>query len=216
MSDKNLKQFDPEAPTNHESGSPSSSSTVKDSSSIKSNSKLQVDPTYVRVPLSKPKFALVYLGLALAILLAALDQTIVSTALKAITEELKQQDFIPWIGSAYLLTATSTSALYGKFADVFGRKWVFVFAILVFEIGSFICGAASSMPMLVVGRGVAGIGEYFVVFFLIVSAETGWSCFFLAFMSCMALKRAIFMVEFSAGFLHSESDRSHRFLKTTF
>ncbi|KAJ3415401.1 hypothetical protein HDV05_004995 [Chytridiales sp. JEL 0842] len=117
-----------------------------------------VDPNFVLVPLSKRAFILVYIGLALAILLAALDQTIVSTALRAITADLKQQELIAWIGSAYLLTATSTSILYGKLADIFGRKAVIIFAIAIFELGSAICGAATSMTMLIVGRAVAGIG----------------------------------------------------------
>jgi hypothetical protein len=70
-----------------------------------------VDPTSVKVPLTKIQFLLVYIGLALAIFLAALDSTIVATALDAIVNDLKQQDLLPWIGSAYLLTATSFSAL---------------------------------------------------------------------------------------------------------
>ncbi|KAJ3111399.1 hypothetical protein HK100_002703, partial [Physocladia obscura] len=113
---------------------------------------------YVRVELGTTQFVLVYLGLLLAILLAALDQTIVSTALKVITEDLGHQDLIPWIGSAYLLTAAPLGTLYGKFADIFGRKWVFVFAIVAFELGSLVCGIANSMVTLIVGRAVAGIG----------------------------------------------------------
>ncbi|KAJ3411118.1 hypothetical protein HDV05_002727 [Chytridiales sp. JEL 0842] len=137
---------------------PLSNSTTESTSTDIQKHQSPADPTFVKVPLEKPKFILVFVGLTLAILLAALDQTIVSTALRAIATDLGGQDLIPWIGSAYLLTSTSTSALYGKFADIFGRKWVFVFAIVVFEIGSFICGAASTMTMLVIGRGVAGIG----------------------------------------------------------
>ncbi|KAI8909272.1 major facilitator superfamily domain-containing protein [Powellomyces hirtus] len=65
---------------------------------------------------------------------------------------------IAWIGVAYLLTATAFSPTYGKLADIFGRKPMFVAAILIFEIGSAICGAATSMPMLIVGRAIAGVG----------------------------------------------------------
>ncbi|ORY39947.1 MFS general substrate transporter, partial [Rhizoclosmatium globosum] len=101
---------------------------------------------------------LVYIGLMLGLFLSSLDQTIVTTALKAIVEDLGDQPLIPWLGSAYLLTAAPVQTLYGKFADIFGRKWVFVFAISVFEIGSLICGAATSMAMLIAGRAIAGIG----------------------------------------------------------
>ncbi|KAJ3384555.1 hypothetical protein HDU84_002867 [Entophlyctis sp. JEL0112] len=114
--------------------------------------------TYVRVPLTRTEFVLVYAGLLLAILLAALDQTIVATALRTIVNDFGHQELIPWIGSAYLLTAAPLGTLYGKFADIFGRKWVFVFAITIFETGSLICAVSNSMVVLIVGRAVAGIG----------------------------------------------------------
>ncbi|KAJ3091152.1 hypothetical protein HK100_007261, partial [Physocladia obscura] len=112
----------------------------------------------IKIVLSKPQFILVYISLILSIFMAALDQTIVSTALKAIVVDLRHQQLIPWIGSAYLMTAAPVGTLYGKFADIFGRKWVFVFAIVVFELGSLLCGVATSMEFLIVGRAVAGIG----------------------------------------------------------
>ncbi|KAJ3076782.1 hypothetical protein HDU98_000082 [Podochytrium sp. JEL0797] len=116
------------------------------------------DGTFVRVPLTKTQFVLVYLGLLLAIFLASLDQTIVSTALGSIVQEFGNQELIPWIGTAYLLTAAPLGTLYGKFADIFGRKWVFVFAIVVFELGSLLCAISTSMPFLIIARAVAGIG----------------------------------------------------------
>ncbi|KAJ3126439.1 hypothetical protein HK100_010242 [Physocladia obscura] len=114
--------------------------------------------THVRVPLEKTQFILVYVGLLLAIMLGALDQTIVATALKSIVAEFGHQDLIPWIGSAYLLTAAPFGTVYGKFADIFGRKPVFLFSIVTFEVGSLICGASNSMEMLIAGRTIAGIG----------------------------------------------------------
>ncbi|KAJ3215525.1 hypothetical protein HDU67_000313 [Dinochytrium kinnereticum] len=117
-----------------------------------------VDPDFIRVPLPKTQFALVFLGLALSILLAALDQTIVATALEKIVKDLGSQELIPWIGSGYLLTATSVAAVYGKFADIFGRKSVFIFALIIFEVGSVVCAIANNLPVLIVGRAVAGIG----------------------------------------------------------
>ncbi|KAJ3378210.1 hypothetical protein HDU84_007832 [Entophlyctis sp. JEL0112] len=112
----------------------------------------------VKVPLGRAQFALVYLGLMLAVLLASLDQTIVATALKAIVIDLGHQELISWIGSAYLLTAAPLGTLYGKFADIFGRKAMFLFALVTFELGSLICGLAPTMEVLIVGRAVAGVG----------------------------------------------------------
>ncbi|KAJ3205301.1 hypothetical protein HDU82_005295 [Entophlyctis luteolus] len=119
-----------------------------------------VDPkfTTVRVPLGKAQFALVFSALILGILLAALDQTIVSTALKKLVNELGHEDLTSWIGSAYMMTSCMFCSLYGKFADIFGRKFTFIAAVTVFEIGSLLCGVASSMAMLIVGRAIAGIG----------------------------------------------------------
>ncbi|KAJ3158888.1 hypothetical protein HK101_001219 [Irineochytrium annulatum] len=116
------------------------------------------DPSYVRVPLGYWQFVLVYLGLGLAIFLAALDQTIVATALKAIVLDLDGENLISWIGSAFLLATTSVAALYGKFADIFGRKSVFIFALIVFELGSMVCALAPTMEWLIFGRAVAGVG----------------------------------------------------------
>ncbi|KAI9340534.1 major facilitator superfamily domain-containing protein [Obelidium mucronatum] len=111
-----------------------------------------------RVRLSKFQFVMVFMGLSFAIFLAALDQTIVSTALKSIIADFGHQDLIAWIGSSYLLTACTFSTLYGKFADIFGRKVIFLLAIIIFEIGSLLCGAAQSMEGLIVGRAIAGVG----------------------------------------------------------
>ncbi|KAI9359947.1 major facilitator superfamily domain-containing protein [Zopfochytrium polystomum] len=98
---------------------------------------------------------MVFVALLLAILLAALDQTIVSTILRVVVADLGKQELISWVGSASLM---SQFLSYGRLSDIFGRKWVFVFAIVVFEIGSAICGAANSMIMLIVGRAIAGVG----------------------------------------------------------
>ncbi|KAI8607918.1 major facilitator superfamily domain-containing protein, partial [Chytriomyces sp. MP71] len=104
------------------------------------------------------QFTMVYIGLLMAILLASLDGTIVSTALKAIIQDFGRQDLAAWLGSSYLLTAAPLGTLYGKLADIFGRKWTFVFAILVFEVGSVLCAVATSMEFLIAARAIAGIG----------------------------------------------------------
>ncbi|KAJ3103142.1 hypothetical protein HDU97_010350 [Phlyctochytrium planicorne] len=117
-----------------------------------------VDPNFIKVPLPQLQFILVFIGLSLAILLAALDQTIVSTALKAIIFDIGGQNLLPWVGSAYLLTATSSAGLYGKLADIFGRKMVFLFSIVIFEAGSLVSAIASTMPVLIIGRAISGVG----------------------------------------------------------
>ncbi|KAJ1555907.1 hypothetical protein HK405_010850 [Cladochytrium tenue] len=114
----------------------------------------------VRVPLSKFEFVMVYIGLVLVLLLSSLDQTIVSTALDTVVQQFGKQSLIPWVGSAYLMAAASVSMFYGKANDIFGRKWMLVMIVIVFEAGSAVCGAAQSMEMLIVGRALAGLGRY--------------------------------------------------------
>jgi EmrB/QacA subfamily drug resistance transporter len=101
---------------------------------------------------------LVFFGLMLALLLAALDQMIVATALPKIVGELHGLDRMSWAITAYLLTATVGLPLYGKLGDLFGRKGVFQFAIAVFVAGSALAGRAGTMDQLVAFRAVQGIG----------------------------------------------------------
>ncbi|KAI8607604.1 major facilitator superfamily domain-containing protein [Chytriomyces sp. MP71] len=104
------------------------------------------------------QFVLVFVGLAFAVFLAALDQTIVAVALQAISSEFNSLALINWIATAYFLSATAFIPVYGQLADVFGRKSVFLLAITIFEIGSLLCGVATSMNMLIAARAVAGLG----------------------------------------------------------
>ncbi|MEV0178864.1 MFS transporter [Streptomyces sp. NPDC050625] len=101
---------------------------------------------------------LVFFGLMLALLLAALDQMIVATALPRIVGELHGLDRMSWAITAYLLTATVGLPVYGKLGDLLGRKGVFQFAIAVFVIGSALAGRARSMDQLIAFRAVQGIG----------------------------------------------------------
>lgn len=100
----------------------------------------------------------IYAGLMVALLLAALDQTIVATALPKVVSDLGGLSQYSWVFTAYLLASTVTVPLYGKLGDVYGRKPLFLFAIVVFLIGSALCGLAQNMTELVVFRGVQGIG----------------------------------------------------------
>src|SRR5207244_12935042 len=94
----------------------------------------------------------------LGMLLAALDQTIVATALPRIVSDLHGLDHLSWVVTAYLVTSTVTVPLYGKLSDLYGRKRLFAFAIVVFLIGSALCGAAPSMTRLISFRGLRGLG----------------------------------------------------------
>lgn len=100
----------------------------------------------------------VFSGLMLAMLLAALDQTIVATALPTITGDLGGLNHLSWVVTAYLLATTVVMPLYGKVGDVLGRKQVFQFAIVVFLIGSAASGWAHSMAELIAFRALQGIG----------------------------------------------------------
>ena len=97
-------------------------------------------------------------GLMVGMLLAALDQTIVSTALKSIVEDFNGLTHYTWVVTAYLLTSTASTPLYGKISDLYGRRPVFQFAIITFLIGSFAAGAATSMTQLIAFRAVQGLG----------------------------------------------------------
>ena len=97
-------------------------------------------------------------GLMVGMLLAALDQTIVSTALKSIVEDFNGLSHYTWVVTAYLLTSTASTPLYGKISDLYGRRPVFQFAIVTFLIGSFLAGAAQNMVQLIAFRAVQGLG----------------------------------------------------------
>ncbi|PWN54306.1 MFS general substrate transporter [Violaceomyces palustris] len=107
----------------------------------------------------KNNFALVMPGIMLVVFLAALDQTIVSTSLPTISERLHGgPSSYSWVGTAYLLSSTALIPLYGRLSDLTGRKPLLFGAIIVFLIGSALCGAAQNMTWLCVCRGVQGVG----------------------------------------------------------
>ncbi len=108
--------------------------------------------------LSHRQILLVIGGLMLGMLLAALDQTIVSTALPHIVGDLGGLDHLSWVVTAYLLSSTASTPLYGKLSDLYGRRPVYRTAIIVFLIGSVLAGAAQSMLQLVAARAVQGLG----------------------------------------------------------
>ncbi len=111
-------------------------------------------------PLRGRKLAAVISGLLLGMLLAALDQTIVGTAMPTIFRELggSLQDY-SWVVTAYLLTSTITVPIYGKLSDLWGRKWFFMGGIIVFLAGSALSGASQNITQLIIFRGIQGVGR---------------------------------------------------------
>src|ERR1700755_2725414 len=100
----------------------------------------------------------VFVGLMLVLLMAALDQTIVSTALPTIVGDLGGLNHISWVVTAYLLAQTAVTPVYGKLGDLYGRKVVLQVALGIFLVGSALCGAAQSLPMLIIFRALQGLG----------------------------------------------------------
>ena len=109
-------------------------------------------------PMTHKQIMTVMFGLMTGLLLAALDQSIVSTALKTITVDLGGLNHYTWVVTAYLLTSTASTPLYGKISDLYGRRQVFQFAIVTFLIGSFAAGAAHTMTQLIAFRALQGLG----------------------------------------------------------
>ncbi|MFF5300006.1 DHA2 family efflux MFS transporter permease subunit [Streptomyces sp. NPDC013161] len=97
-------------------------------------------------------------ALLLGLLLAALDQTIVSTALPTIVSDLGGLEHLSWVVTAYLLASTAATPLWGKLGDQYGRKRLFQIAIVIFLVGSALCGAAQNMPQLIGFRALQGLG----------------------------------------------------------
>jgi EmrB/QacA subfamily drug resistance transporter len=105
-----------------------------------------------------PRVRLIFGALMLVILLASLDQTIVATALPTIVGDLGGLQHLSWVVTAYLLASTITGPLYGKFGDLYGRKPTLQIAIVIFLIGSILCGLAQNMPELIAFRALQGLG----------------------------------------------------------
>ena len=109
--------------------------------------------------LGRRRILLIIGALMCGMLLAALDQTIVSTALPTIVGDLKGGSHIAWVITAYLLASTVSTPLWGKLGDQYGRKIFFQAAIVIFLVGSVLSGLASSMVMLIAFRAVQGLGS---------------------------------------------------------
>jgi EmrB/QacA subfamily drug resistance transporter len=102
--------------------------------------------------------ALILAGVLLGLFLSALDQTIVSTALPAIIGDLDGLDLVAWVSTGYLLASTATVPIYGKLSDLYGRRVILVWGIVVFLLGSALCGVAADMLQLIMFRVIQGVG----------------------------------------------------------
>ncbi|KAH8807869.1 putative dothistromin transporter [Xylogone sp. PMI_703] len=107
----------------------------------------------------KASIAIIMLALAIAVFLAALDTTIITTALETIAEDLHSSAGFTWIGSAYLLAAAASTPLWGKISDIFGRKPILLLANFIFFIGSLVAGLSINIGMLISARVIQGIGS---------------------------------------------------------
>jgi len=115
-------------------------------------------PAQVTPRISHDNVLVVFGGLLLVMLLAALDSTIVATALPTIVNEFGGLAHISWVVTAYLLAQTIVTPIYGKLGDLYGRKRVLQFAIVIFLVGSALCGLSQSMSHLIIFRAIQGLG----------------------------------------------------------
>ncbi len=118
----------------------------------------QIIEDYEQPRYTKRETILTMVGVLMVMLLASLDQTIVATALPRVIADLQGFDRYTWVSTAYLLTSTVTVPIYGKLSDLFGRKPIFLFGIVLFLIGSALSGAAQDMNQLIAFRAFQGLG----------------------------------------------------------
>src|SRR5882757_51161 len=123
-----------------------------------STAQATADPESASALITPQRRNLIFVAVLLGMLLAALDQTIVATALPTVVADLGGAGHQSWVVTSYLLASTVVTAIVGKLGDLIGRKTVFIAAVLFFMAGSVLCGLAGSMTMLVAARALQGIG----------------------------------------------------------
>lgn len=127
-------------------------------SSVTPAEPMEKDIGAAHVQRGKGRIALIMLSLCVATLLAALDVSIVTTALPSIAKAFDSTSAYIWVGSAYLLATSAATPVWGKLSDIFGRKPTLLSANALFFIGSLVCGLANSVGMLIAGRTIQGLG----------------------------------------------------------
>jgi len=131
---------------------------LKDLNDIKKSTKDEKDESYVTYEVTGGKLYVIILALGIVCLLASLDITVVSTALPTIVREFNDVSSYTWVITSYMLSSTSFQPMYGKVSDIFGRRPCMLVALIIFIGSSIFCGAANSMNMLIIFRGIQGIG----------------------------------------------------------
>lgn len=140
---------------------PSSSSSSHDVADEKHDEETGLELTQQKTPMeqrSKGKIAVIMLALCMAVFLAALDVTIITTALPTISEHFHSSSGYTWIGSAFLLANSASIPSWGKISDIFGRKPMLLLANVIFMIGSLVAALSNSIGMLIAARAIQGIG----------------------------------------------------------
>src|SRR3954464_7792593 len=115
-------------------------------------------PIAPRAPLTPGEVHTILLSLMLTMFLAALDQTIVATALPTIGRQFHDVTSLSWVITAYLLASTAVAPVFGTLSDIYGRRAMIIAAMSLFIVGSVLCAVAPSMPMLILARGLQGLG----------------------------------------------------------
>ena len=108
--------------------------------------------------MTKRQIWLVMIGLMAGMFLAALDQTVVSTSMRTIADDLDGMALQAWVTTAYMILSTISTPLYGKLSDIFGRRLLFIIAISIFLVGSLLAGTAHTMYELAAYRAIQGLG----------------------------------------------------------
>src|SRR5271169_2298290 len=115
-------------------------------------------PIAPRAPLTQSEVRTILMSLMLTMFLAALDQTIVATALPTIGRQLHDVTSLSWVITAYLLASTAVAPVFGTLSDIYGRRAMIIAALSLFVAGSILCAVAPNMPVLILARGLQGLG----------------------------------------------------------
>src|SRR5271169_3293607 len=115
-------------------------------------------PIVPPAPLTPDEVRAILISLMLTMFLAALDQTIVATALPTIGRQFHDVTSLSWVITAYLLAATAVAPVFGTLSDIYGRRAMIIAALSLFIAGSILCALAPNLPVLIVGRGLQGLG----------------------------------------------------------
>src|SRR5258708_29178015 len=115
-------------------------------------------PIVPRAPLTRDEVRTILISLMLTMFLAALDQTIVATALPTIGRQFQDVSSLSWVITAYLLASTAVAPVFGTLSDIYGRRAMIIAALSLFIAGSVLCAVAPNMPVLILARGLQGLG----------------------------------------------------------